>query len=367
MAFSVAELANIANAALDYYLNKGTAFQQTLEARPLVKVMEAGKKNFPGGKGDISIAVQGVFGAGGVDDSLVGYTHDDTVAFYTPANIERANYTWREQHIGLSVTHTELKIDGLSVDDGSDVSSHSGRDMTALVNLWENKLFDFGERYARSLNTLLWGDGTSDAKAIAGMQSIITEDPSTGTVGGIDRSVTANRWWMNRARTAAMATAITGDGTLAAYGGDEVTSSAANGGALLQVLQQEMLQLRRYGAMPNKFLCGSDFLAALQVEMRSNGYYTQSGFRGSQDGSMGTMLFDGTPVEYDPELDNLGLSKRGYWWDTRDIFLMTMAGEWRKTHKPARPADQFVLKRSITSTGQLVAKRCNGALVIDIA
>jgi len=366
MAFTQAELDNVANSATDYYLNRGNVFPQILEARPLIKVMEGGAKSFPGGKGSIDLAVQGRYGDGGSNDSLKGFTHDDTVDFYNPANVERVAYPWREQHIGIGVTHTELKMDGLSVSDGNEVSRHSGRDVTVLVNLWDNKLNDFGERYARSLNSLFWGDGTSDAKAIAGIQSIISADPSVGTVGGLDRSQSANAFWRNRARTAAFEAKVTATPSLSAHGGDAVTSSPNNGGALWQELQRESLQLRRFGGMPGVFFAGSDFLNALQVEIRANGGYAQNGFTGNQDGSIGAMLFDGTKVTYDPELDNMGLAKRAYWFDKRDVFLAKMSGEWRKTHKPMRPANQFVLQRSITSTGQIVATRCNSALVIDI-
>lgn len=370
MAFSAGELANIANAALDFYFNRGDAFQQALQARPLVKVMDTGTaKTFPGGKGNISLAVQGVYGNGGVNDSLKGYTHTDTVTFYNPANIQRVNFPWREMHIGIELTYTELKIDGISVTSefgAGGISEHSGRDATVLVNLWQNKLFDFGERYARSLNTLLWGDGTADAKALAGIRSIISADPSVGTVGGLDRAVAANGFWRNRARTAAFQAKIAVTPALAAWGGDAVTSNPANGGALWQVLQAEMRQLRRYGGQPNTFLAGSDFIGALEVEMRANGYYSDNGFRKNNDGAMGPVLFDGTVIQYDPTLDDLGFAKRAYWFDSRHIYLMKMQNEWRKVHNPARPADQFILARSITSTGQMIAQQCNSALVIDI-
>lgn len=366
MTFSAGELTNIANAALDFYLNKGEAFQMALQSRPIVKLFEGGAKNFPGGKGNISLALQNVFGANGVNDSLKGFSHNDTVFFYNPANIIRATYAWKEMHIGIEVTHTELKSDGITVGESNEIQQHAGSDMTALVNLWENKLFDFGERYARSLNDLLWGDGTADAKAIAGIRSFLTANPGAGTVGGLDRSLAVNAKWRNRARTAAYAAAVTGNAALAGSGGGAVTSAAAGGGALWTVLQYEQRQLRKFGGMPNKFLAGSDFIQALEVEMRSNGTYTQSGFKSGTDGAVGTMLFDGTVIEYDPSLDDLGLNKRGYWFDTRHIYLMKMTNEWRKTHDPARPVAQFVLNRSITSTGQMVAQQLNSGLVIDI-
>jgi len=362
------QLSMIANAALDFYLNKGTAFQQQLQDRPLVAAMESGAKNFPGGKGEISVAVQGAYGAVGTNYSLTGFTGDDTVAFFNPTNLARLSYIWREMHIGISITHTELKHDGISVvNEMGGTSNHAGRDQTVLVNMWENKLFDFGERYARSLNELLWDDGTSDAKAIHGLRHFLVANPGAGTVGGKDRATAANAYLRNRAYTAAYAAAVTGTPALAGHGGDEVTSAAANGGALIQVLQQEFRQLRRYGAKPTKFLAGSDFIGAMEVEMRANGYYSQNGFRGRQDGAMGGLSFDGIDIVYDPTLDDLSLAKRAYIFDPRHIFLMKQTGEWRKTHNPARPHDKFVLYRSITSTGQLVGTQLNGGLVIDIA
>jgi hypothetical protein len=209
MAFTAGEVANIANSALDFYYNRGDTFKQSIQSKPFLKWAESSAKSFPGGKGSISLSIKGDYGAGGVNDKVVGYTHNDTVAFYTPANIKRANFPWREHHIGLTLTHTELKVDGISVTDdegnGTGLSKHSDREVTVLVNLLQDKLEDFGEQYARSMNTLLWGDGTGDAKALAGMRSIILAVPNTGTTGGLDR--VANTWWRNKAATAAFGAA----------------------------------------------------------------------------------------------------------------------------------------------------------------
>lgn len=355
MAFTAGEITNIANAALDFYFEKGEVFRQTLQKRPLWDKLSAKRKSFPGGKGNISLAVSGAFGDGSGNDVVKGYTHNDTVAFYTPANIKRANYPWREHHIGLQLTHTELKIDGISVVDtnGAETSSHSGRDMTVLVGLLEDKLFDLGESYARSMNLLAYGDGVADPKAMAGLKLLVAADPTTGTVGGIDRSQAANVWWRNLAKTAAS--------------GGAVTSSPTNGGALLQELQKQRRQLIRYGGTPDLFVCGSDFLGAMETEMRANGLYTQVGFKGTQDGAMGDMNFGGQTVNYDPTLDDLGLQKRAYWIDSSNIFVEAMTGEWMHNHTPARPANQFLMYRSITTTCQIVGRQFNSSLVIDIA
>lgn len=369
-ALAQAQLDYIANAALDFYLNKDTAYAQTIQSRPLLGAMESGAKSFPGGKGKISVAVKAAYGAGGVNDSLAGYTADDTVTFFNPSNLTRMNYDWREHHIGISLTYTELKHDGISV--ASDLgaltgtSEHSGRDATVLINMWKDKLEDFGERTARSLNSYVWGDGTADAKGLHGLRNFLVADPTIGTVGGVNRATAGNEWVRNRARTAAFGTKVTATPALAVHGGGAVTSNPANGGALWQVLQAEKRQLTRYGGNPTKFYAGSDFIGALETEMRANGYYRQNGFKGAQDGAMGPVLFDGVTVEYDPTLDDLGFAKRGYWFDPRHIYLMKMTGEWKKVHNPARPENKFVLYRSVTYTGQMVAHQLNSGLVIDI-
>jgi hypothetical protein len=359
MAFTTTAIANIANAALDFYFNQGDAFKQSLQKRPLWDKLERGKKTFPGGKGDISIAVEGDFGDGSGNDVVKGFTHSDSVGFFTPSNIKRVNYPWREHHIGLTLTHTELKIDGISVVDtnGERTSNHSQREMTMLVNLFEDKLFALGEQYARSMNNLAYGDGTADPKALSGLASIILENPAVGTTGGLDRAT--HKWWRNRARCAA--------NTDPSLGGGAVTSNVADGGALLQTLQYEYRQLVRYGGQPNFAVCGSSFLDAMEKELRANGIYTVAGFDGSTDVSIGALKFMNVTFQYDPTLDDLGHQKRCYWLDTNAIFLEAMDNEWRKDHTPARPADKFILYRSITSTGQMVAKQLNSSLVIDIA
>ena len=371
MAFTAGEIASIANASLDYYFNKGGQFDQSIQNKPLLNLLESRKKTFPGGKGNISLAVVGTYGDGSGNDVVKGYTHNDAVGFFTPANIKRANYPWREHHIGLTLTHTELKIDGISVVDtnGERTAEHSKRELTVLVNLLEQKLFSLGEQYARTMNVLMWGDGTTDAKALAGVRSIIKDNPCVGVVGGLDQTAaTGYTWWRNRAHTAAMATQIGTTPGDAVSGGGPITTNPANGGALLQALQHEYFQLIRYGGKPTIALAGSAFIDALMVERRANGYYSMTGFSQSQDISSGDIILPGgTKVQYDPTLDDLGYSKRLYWFDPKCIFLMAMEDEWRKDHTPARPYNIFVLYKSITSTGQMVASMLNSSVVVDIA
>jgi hypothetical protein len=347
MAFTQAEIDNIANAALDYYISKGTVFSSTIQDKPLLAAMDAKAKTFPGGKGAVSVAVKGQY-----DSSLAGYTHNDTVNYVNPAKIKRASYNWKEHHIGIGVTLTELKRDGISVVDSLNSDSlrnNRGRDETALANLLEDKLGDMAEGYARGLNTFLWGDGTADANAIAGIRAFIKDTPAAvgQTNGGIDQNAAANSWWRNRVNLSVATTAA----------GDE----------LLGFLNTEFRQLKRYGGKPDVALCGSDFMDRLNKELRARGYYTQSGYARSTDIAHGDVTFSGLVFKYDPTMDDIGTTlggstdyrKRCYIIDSSKLCLYYMENEKMKRHSPARPHNQYVMYRAMTTTGVLAAQQLN--------
>ena len=347
MAFSQAELDNIANAALDYYIDKGNVYAQSLQDKPLLKAMDSSAKTFPGGKGDLSVAVKGTY-----TTTVSGYTHNDTVTYANPANIKRANYAWKEHHAGISLTLTELKKDGISVSDSTTsagTSNHSGRDQTVLANLFQDKLDDMMEGYSRGMNDFLFGDGTADANAIAGIQTLIKDVPGTGTTGGLSNAT--NTWWRNRANVA--------------------ISTTTTGQELIETLHSEMRQLKRFGGKPNVAVCGSAFLDRLADELRRNGNYSQTGFARGQNIAMGEINYNGLTFQYDPTLDDLTIatknpSKRCYIIDSSKLCMYYMDGEKMKRHSPARPADQYVMYRAVTTTAALSATQLNCHGVYEI-
>jgi hypothetical protein len=347
MAFSTAEIDNIANAALDYYISRGTVFSSTIQDKPLLAAMDKKSKTFPGGKGSVSVGVKGQY-----DSTLAGYTHNDTVNYVNPAKIKRANFAWKEHHIGIGVTLTELKRDGISVVDSAtsdSLKNNRGREETALANLLEDKLEDMAEGYARGLNTFLWGDGTADANAIAGIRAFVKDTPAAAgqTVGGIDQNAAANSWWRNRVNLA--------------------ITTTASGDEMLAFLNAEFRQLQRFGGKPDVALCGSDFMDRLNKELRARGYYTDSGFTRGVDIKQGDVTFGGLVFKYDPTMDDIGTSlggttnysKRAYILDSSKICLYYMENEKMKRHSPARPHNQYVMYRAITTTGVLAATQLN--------
>lgn len=361
MAFTADELSNIKNAALENYIDKGKVWVQNVTNKPMLAAFNSSAGKFSGGRENVSFAVKSGQGGGG----LSGYSGDDQVAYYNPTGIKRARFPWKEHHIGIVVTHSELKIDGIDVEDeGADQSTSemTGREENALANLYDEKLDDLGEDYAFSLDRLLHGDGSIDAKAIAGIGSILFDNPGAGSTGGIGR--VANTWWRNDAATAAYGSA----GGLGA-----ITSNTANGGALIEAMDQAVRRRSKYknGSTNVKYFAGSAFIDAYKRELRANGYYSQTGFQGQDnaDGAMPDPKHGGLQLQWDPTMDDLSLSKRCYAIDMgrTGVRLLYMDGQRMKKHNPARPYDRYVMYSGITMTGVLIAKQLNTSGVYDIA
>lgn len=344
MPFTAQELTNIANAAFNYHV-KGPAMAQSIQDKPLYKAMKAAQKEFPGGKELIVENVKGEYST-----RPMGYTHDDPVTYGNPANIKQCSYAWKEIHAGINVTLTELKKDGISVVDsmdGAETVEHTDREVTVITGLLQDKLDDMSEGWNIGFNEMLWKDGTQDPKAFAGVTALLSETPTVGVVGGIDRAL--NPWWRNRV----------------ALG---IATSTTNQ-TLMRTLRKEFRQLRRFGGNPTLFLCGSDFLDALEAEIQSKGTMTMDGFRsnGKTDFGMADVAWNGNKFMYDPTLDDMGKSKYCYVIDTKHMFPRVMSGEDMKQHTPARPHDRYVIYRAMTWTGALVANMMNCHGIYSIA
>ena len=343
--FTAEELNNITNSTIEFHL-KGQPESQIIQDRPLYNDLMANKKSFGGGKEIIDGAVKGVY-----TSRFQGYTHDDEVSYANPANIKRWQARWYEMSAGIQVTNTELKQNGIHVVDtntGENTTSASDADIYRLCNLLDDKMEDLMEGTKRSLAEIFWRDGTQDSKVPPGITSFITATPTTGIRFGIDSGL--NSWWRHRSSLA-------------------INSATATDQNLVNTLQKEFRQLRRYATPKHSFYAGSDFMDAFEKELRSKGNYTLEGWAKTRkiDASVADIAFKGIDIQYEPLLDDLLLSKYGYVLDMKSIQWMPMEGEEDKMHYPSRPPEKYVLYRAITTTGMLCAKRLNTSGCYSIA
>lgn len=348
MPFTAQELENIANSAIDFHAERRKVTPQTLQDKPLLRALRAKQKTFPGGKDNITFRVKFDYTTG-----IQGFSHDDVVDYDNPANTKTASYPYKMIHGGISFTMDELIRDGITIVDsvdGKSTSQKSDREMTALANMLDEKLDDMEEGMERGFNLMFWRDGTQDPNLVPGVRSIVVNDPTAASVvGGIDQSAVTD--WRNRASLG-------------------LSTATPSNLVIASKLQQEYRQLRRYGGNPDTWLAGSDFLDALEDELRSKGDFTNAGWAkngGRIDMSVADIEFKGKAIEYDPTLDDLGLTKYLFAIDTRHLYPMVVDGEDMKKHNPARPENKYVFYRAKTWVGGLVARRRNvhGVYSID--
>lgn len=340
--FTAQELANINNALLDFHM-KGAADPQTIQNKPLWKALKSKQKTIPGGKELVTWPVKFDY-----TTTVSGFSHDDTVGYENPANIKRASTNWKQLHAGIQFTGTELMHAGISIVDSMDGGStrnHAEKDKIELTNLFADKFDDMKEGIDRGMNNMLWRDGTQDSSLVAGIQSFITASPSTGTTFGLDRA--ANSLWRNRSI-------------------QNLSTTTPSNMAICDALQSEYRQLRRYGKGPTNMFAGSGFIGALEDELRAKGEITNTGWAKSIDGknsrieaSMSDISFKGILVEYDPTMDDEGLTNDMFWLDLDSIRLFVIDGEDMKQHTPARPHNKYVYYRATTWAGGIMAKRLN--------
>lgn len=356
MAFTVDEVANINNSTLETFIDKGKVWKQDVANKPMLEAFNASAGKFVGGKENVSFAVGSAYEPGW---GLVGYSGDDQLSHINPTGTKRARFPWKEHYMGMVVTMTELKIDGIDViENGTDQTTRemSGREAQALANLLDEKNDKMGESYTFSLDRLIHGDGSSDSKAIAGVRSLLLDDPDVGSTGNVSR--VSNAWWRNDAMTTAS--------------GGVITSASAGGGALIIAMDKAARRRSKYknGSTKVRYFCGSDFIDAYKAELRANGQYSHTGWRdGKPDGSMEDPKHAGLPLEWDPTMDDLGRSKFCYAIDMgrTGVRLLYMDGQRMKKHNPARPYDRMVMYNGISMTGVMVAKQLNTSGVYEIA
>lgn len=334
MAISFTNFNTLANTALDFYV-KDQPVGQNIQDKPLLACLNSNKKAFPGGQGYVSGPVQGAF-ASDQAGFFQWYSHTDQVSFVHPDNILRAKYLWREAHAGIVLDFTELKQRGIGVDMSGN-AVRSTNEEVQIVKDWLAAVVedDFGESLSRAMWDAFWRDGSQNAKAVVGILGFLDEDPTTGTVGSLDRATYS--WWRH-------------------YVARGLAASEANQ-SLTKALRKGIRQQRRYGGRPDCLLAGSLFIEALEAEVANKqNFVLSSSDKGANNLAMGqdsenSVFVRGVGwVKYEPWLDDHGLSKEMFSLDSRHVKLMPMKGQDTMAHKAVRPYDQFVLFKSVTST-----------------
>jgi len=122
------------------------------------------------------------------------YAENATFQYYTgyetlnisPSDVfTAAEFPWKQASVTISASGLETRI------------QNSGPE--AVIPLLSRRIDNAMRTFKNNLSIGIYSDGTgTSGKQITGLQALVADDPTTGTVGGIDRSNAANAFWRNQ-------------------------------------------------------------------------------------------------------------------------------------------------------------------------
>ena len=121
---------------------------------------------------------------------MVWYSGYDTIS-YTPKQL----FTAAEYALKLCAVPVAIS--------GEEMLMNSGPEQVA--SLLEKRVSNAEKTLANKMAQAVYSDGTgSSGKEIGGLALLVADDPTSGTVGGINRATTGNEFWRNQSITAAI-------------------------------------------------------------------------------------------------------------------------------------------------------------------
>lgn len=350
MPFSAQEIVDAGKIGLDFYLAAKPVDQIAME-RPLLKALQAKKKKAPGAKQYIVEQLRKNYGS-----NFQWYNGSSVVTYNRRVTNEQANFAWRSCHDGLALDEDRLAQNGITITDTSGPSNASDAEKIQLTNLFEEQSevlrLGFQEQFSYQLHL----DGTQSTDAIAGMDSMVSLAPTSGTVGGIDRAVAANAYWRNNVATGLTTTAGTG--------------------TILNQMEVMYRQCMRNGGRPDLLIAGSNFIDGYRNFVLNT--YGRMDFGPSNrkkiEGGTEVMTFQGIDLQWSPEFQELDSryapatlwEKRCYMLNSGTITLRPLQGHDMITRKPPRAYDRYEYYWGITWKGALTMNRANANAVLAL-
>ena len=140
------------------------------------------------------------------------YAENSTFQFYTgyeildisPSDVfTAAEFAWKQASVNVTCSGLETEV------------QNTGPEQ--VIKLLEKRIGNARRTAANNMSTAVYSDGTgTSGKEVGGLQLLVADDPTTGTVGGIDRSSAVNAFWRNQTSGDVSFTGASPDPSLAA-------------------------------------------------------------------------------------------------------------------------------------------------------
>lgn len=348
MPISAGDLQELAKVSLDEYL-RNMPVDQIATERPLLKKLMAGRKTFLGAKQNIVENVRKDYG------SNFGWAYgEEAVVFNKRNTTEQASFPWRRAVDGLYLDYDRLFGNGIKVREGDrGAFKLEQNEKVQLLNLMDEQMESLKEGFMKKLDFELHRNGTSDADAIVGLDTLISVAPTTGTVGGLDRATAT--YWRNNAQTGI---------------------STATKGTLAKSMEANWRKCIKNGGSPDFILAGGDFIDAYRDEIVVTNNANASGIK-TLDAGVGSgvntgLYFKGVEIIWDPQFEELQtLETPLVSWNKRCYFLNSKFLKYRDDDMdivtPVRPHDILAMYAMVNLRCALSISRSNAHAVLAIA
>ena len=351
MPFSAQDIQDAGKIGIDYFLSENPVDQVKLE-RPLLKALLAKKKTAPGAKQYIVEQLRARYSS-----NFQWFNGSSVVTYNRRQTVEQASYTWRSCHDGLALDEDRLAQNGIKISDDRSTSVASDAEKIQLTNLIEESSevlrLGFQEQFSYQLHL----DGTQSTDAVTGLDALVSLAPTSGTVGGIDRSVSANAYWRNNVATGLTTTTSTG--------------------TILNQMEITYRQCMRNGGRPDLMIAGSTYVDGYRNFMLNTFGrmdYGTGGFKRVEGGTE-VLMFQGTEIQWSPEFQELDAryapatlwEKRMYMLNTGTIRLRPLEGHDMITRKPPRAYDRYEYYWGLTWRGAMTMNRSNANAALSLA
>jgi hypothetical protein len=351
MPFNAGEIADAGKITIDLYL-KNDPIDQIAVDRPLYKKLNGKKKSAPGAKQYIVEQLRVRY-----QSNFQWFNGSQVVTYNRRQSIEPAQYAWRSAHDGFALDEDRMIQNGISVSDDGPGGNATDAEMIQITSLIKEQAeilkLGFQEKFSQAQHL----DGTQSVDAITGLDALVSLTPTTGTVGGIDRSLAGNVYWRNYVQTGVTTTTTTGN--------------------ILDYMEIAWRSCIRNGGRPDFIEAGGDFIDGFRNFMlKTYGVLEFEGVGEKQiEGGTKSLTFHGVEVEWNPEFDDLqaltgaatSWVKRCYMLNTRHITLRPIQGQDMLSRKPPRAYDKYEWYWGLTWRGAMTMNRSNAHAVLSVA
>lgn len=239
---------------------------------------------------------------------------------------DNSTFTWFSGYDPISTTPSDFATTahfdwkegaGNAVFSKREVAQNSGE--SKQHDLVKGKIKNLERTITNNLGAACYYVGTeSSGLAMAGAQYLIADDPTTGTVGGINRATSGNEFWRNQVLSEAT---------------DSITLSATT---IMDAMELLWVRCTRGMDTPTLISFGNTYWRYFAGAAAANQRYVRESDGGTARTSHAYYMFKSAKVFHDP---NAGAT-RGYFWNTEYTKIKVHKDRNVTPDKPRYPANQ---------------------------